>query len=60
MIKQEATWVFWDDYKLINSEYLRNCLDNGWIVVKSDLLHDKNYPDTIVYILEKEFDDNDK
>lgn len=29
MIKQEATWVFWDDYKLRNSEYLRNCLDNG-------------------------------
>lgn len=58
MIKQESIWVFWDNNKLVNSEYLRNRLDDGWIVVKTDLLHDEDYPDTIIYILEKEFKDN--
>lgn len=60
MIKHQAVWVFWDNDKLVNADYLRECLDDGWTVFKSDLLSDKNYPDTIVYILEKEFDDNDK
>lgn len=60
MIKQESVWVFWNNNKLVNSEYLRNCLDDGWIVIKSDLLHDEDYPDTIVYILEKEIKDNVK
>lgn len=58
MIKQESVWVFWNRNKLVNSEYLRDRLDDGWIVVKSDLLRDEDHPDTIIYILEKEIKDN--
>lgn len=60
MIEHQAVQVFWNNNKLVNTEYLRDCLDEGWIVVKSDLLRDEDYPDTIIYILEKEIKDNVK
>lgn len=58
MIRQQAVWVFWNNNKLVNADYLRECLDDGWIVFKSDLLSDGDWPDTAIYILEKEIKDN--
>lgn len=55
MIKQQAVWLFWKGTKLANADYLRDCLADDWIVSTSDVLHDEDYPDTVVYILEKEF-----
>lgn len=43
-------------YGLENYANLINKLNNGWIVFKSDLLSDENWPDTVIYILEKEVD----
>lgn len=37
MIEHQAVWVFWNNNKLVNADYLRECLDDGWIVFKSDL-----------------------
>lgn len=58
MIKQQAVWVYWSYNELRNSDYLRKCLYDGWIVSKSDVLRDEDYPDTVIYILEKEFTDH--
>ncbi len=33
MIKQQAVWVFWNNNKLVNADYLRECLDDGWILI---------------------------
>lgn len=59
MIKQQAVWIFWKGNRLANADYLRDCLDDGWIVSTSDLLHSDDYPDTVIYIIEKEFLDNE-
>lgn len=58
MIEHQAVWVFWNNNKLVNADYLRECLDDGWIVFKSDLLSDVDWPDTVIYILEKESTNN--
>lgn len=58
MIKQQAVWVYWSYNELRNSDYLRKCLYDGWIVFKSDLLSDEDWPDTVIYILEKESANN--
>lgn len=47
MIEHQAVWVFWNNNKLVNADYLRECLDDGWIVFKSDLLSDEDWPDTV-------------
>lgn len=60
MIEHQAVWVFWNNNKLVNADYLRECLDDGWIVFKSDLLSNEDWPDTVIYILEKEIKDNVK
>lgn len=58
MIKHQAVWLFWNNNKLVNADYLRECLADGWTVFKSDLLSDEDWPDTVIYILEKEVEDN--
>lgn len=59
MIKQQAVWIFWKGNRLANADYLRDCLDAGWIVATSDIMHNDDTPDTVIYILEKEFLDNE-
>lgn len=58
MIKQQAVWVYWSYNELKNANYLRECLYDGWTVRNASELHDEDYHDTIVYILEKNFGDN--
>lgn len=54
MLKQQAVWVYWSYNELKNADYLRDCLYDGWIVRNVSELRDEDYPNTIVYILEKE------
>lgn len=58
MIKQQVVCVYWGNGQLTNLEYLSDLFENGWIVSTSHLLHDKHWPDVIVYVLEKEFMDH--
>ena len=48
MIKQQAVWIFWKGNRLANADYLRDCLDDGWNVSTSDLLHSDDYPEEVV------------
>lgn len=59
MLKQQAVWIFWKGNRLANADYLRDCLDAGQIVATSDIMHNDDTPDTVIYILEKEFLDNE-
>ena len=60
MIKQQAVWLYWSYGELQNADYFRKCLNDGWIVSSSEVLHDTSYHDTAIYILEKKFKDNGK
>lgn len=56
MIKQQAVWLYWSYNELKNADYLRDCLYDGWIVRNVSELRDADYPHTIIYILEKDFE----